>query len=128
MESGFLIFISVFLSICGGLHYYIYKKTIKILPLAKWVTIAFLGFMVFAPLLIRLLTNAGFTSLAVPLAWIGYTWMGFAFLFFSFSVVLDVYQLLVKAGGKLLRFRESKQAASSISWEWTIRRYQHVSR
>jgi len=107
MEPGFLIFISVFLSIYGGLHYYIYKKANKILPLAKWVTIAFLGFMVFAPLLIRLLTNAGFTSLAVPLAWIGYTWMGFAFLFFSFSVVLDFYQLSVKAGGKLLRFDAS---------------------
>ncbi|MCD4805057.1 MAG: hypothetical protein K8R07_05205 [Desulfobacterales bacterium] len=89
------------------MHYYIYKKAIKILPLAKWATIAFLGFMVFAPLLIRLLTNAGFTSLAVPLAWIGYTWMGFAFLFFSFSVVLDFYQLFVKAGGKLLRFDAS---------------------
>lgn len=73
MKSGFPIFISVFLTIYGGLHYYIYKKAIKILPLAKWVTIAFLGFMVFAPLLIRILTNAGFTSLAVPLAWIGYT-------------------------------------------------------
>ncbi|MCD4764828.1 MAG: hypothetical protein K8R28_12510 [Desulfobacterales bacterium] len=81
MKSGFPIFISVFLTIYGGLHYYIYKKAIKILPLGKWVTIAFLGFMIFAPLLIRLLTNAGFTSIAVPLAWIGYTWMGFAFLF-----------------------------------------------
>ncbi|MBA3017208.1 MAG: metallophosphoesterase [Proteobacteria bacterium] len=98
------IFISAFLSIYGGLHYYIYKKAIKILPLSKWVTIAFLGFMVVAPLLIRLLTNTGFTSIAVPLAWVGYIWMGFAFLFFSFSVVLDFYQLSVKAGGKLLGF------------------------
>ncbi|MCG2715726.1 MAG: metallophosphoesterase [Candidatus Marinimicrobia bacterium] len=101
------IFISVFLSIYGGLHYYIYKKAIKILPFGKWVTIVFLGFMVVAPLLVRFLTNAGFTTLAVPLAWIGYTWMGFAFLFFSFSVVLNFYQLSVKAGGKLLGFDAS---------------------
>jgi hypothetical protein len=67
------------------LRYYIYKKTIKILPFGNWVTIVFLGFMVVAPLLVRFLTNAGFTSLAVPLAWVGYIWMGFAFLFFSFS-------------------------------------------
>jgi predicted MPP superfamily phosphohydrolase len=107
MKPELLIFFSVFLSIYGGLHYYIYKKTVKILPLGKWATIAFLGIMVVAPLLIRLLTNTGFTSLAVPLAWIGYIWMGFAFLFFSFSVVLDFYQLSVKAGGKLLGFDAS---------------------
>jgi len=107
MKPGFLIFISALLSIYGGLHYYIYKKTIKILPLGKWVTIAFLGFMVFAPLLIEFFAKTGFTTLAVSLAWIGYTWMGFAFLFFSFSVVLDSYQLFVKAGGKLLGFDAS---------------------
>lgn len=101
------IFISVFLSVYGGLHYYIYKKAIKILPFGKWVIIVFLGFMVVAPLLVRFLTNAGFTSFAVPLAWVGYIWMGFAFLFFSFSVVLDFYQLFVKAGGKLLGFDAS---------------------
>lgn len=107
MKPGFLIFISALLSIYGGLHYYIYKKTIKILPLGKWVTIAFLGFMVFAPLLIEFFAKTGFTTLAVSLAWIGYTWMGFAFLFFSFSVVLDSYQLFVKAGEKLLGFDAS---------------------
>jgi len=101
------IFISVFLFIYGGLHYYIYKKAIKILPFGKWVIIAFLCFMVVAPLLIRFLTKAGFTSFAVPLAWIGFTWMGFAFLFFSFSVILDFYQLFVKAVGKPLGFDAS---------------------
>ena len=65
MKSGFPIFISVFLIIYGGLHYYIYKKAIKILPWAKWASIAFLGFMVVAPLLIRV--NRGIGTWGPPI-------------------------------------------------------------
>ena len=60
--------------------------------------------LVFAPILIARLTHSGLTTFALPLAWIGYMWMGFAFIFFSLSLALDLYQLVVKGAGRLAGF------------------------
>ncbi|MCK5118759.1 MAG: metallophosphoesterase, partial [Candidatus Latescibacteria bacterium] len=51
---------------------------------------------------VAVLAHASLTALATPLAWIGYSWMGAVFLFFSISVVLDCYRFFMKAGGRLL--------------------------
>ncbi|HUU28203.1 MAG TPA: metallophosphoesterase [archaeon] len=102
-----LLFIFIFLTLYGSLHYYIYRKAITLVPLGKWPIIFILGFMVVAPLLIAIFANAGLSALAVPLAWTGYIWMGFSFLFIIFSLVLDFYQLSIKAGGRLLGFDPS---------------------
>ncbi len=95
------IFISIFIALYGGLHTYVYTKIILVVPLGHWAVITVLGFLVLTPLSVAVLTHAGLTALATPLAWIGYSWMGFVFLFFSFSVVLDCYRFFVKAGGRL---------------------------
>jgi predicted MPP superfamily phosphohydrolase len=102
MKPGMIfIIISIFIALYGGLHYYVYKKIIIVVPFGHWSIITILGFLIFTPFLVALLTNAGHTALATPLAWVGYSWMGFVFLFFTFSVVLDLYRLLTKAGGRL---------------------------
>ena len=96
------IFIGIFIAIYGGLHAYVYKKIIRVVPWGRRVLIAVLGFLVLAPLSVAILAHAGLTALATPLAWIGYSWMGAVFLFFSISVVLDCYRFFMKAGGRLL--------------------------
>jgi predicted MPP superfamily phosphohydrolase len=102
MKAGMLFIISAFLMAYGGLHYYIYKKALLVFSSGHWLILTFLGLLVVAPILTEVLTHAGLVSLGVPVGRIGYTWMGLAFLFFSFSILLDGYQLSVKAGGRLL--------------------------
>jgi hypothetical protein len=36
-------------------------------------------------------------------AYVGYTWMGFAFLFFTSSLAVDVYRLVLYLGGLILK-------------------------
>lgn len=96
-----LIFIGIFLTLYGGLNFYFYRKIFTVLPAGHWPIAAILAFLVIAPVLIALLRNAGLTGLAMPLAWIGYTWMGLVFLFFSFSFALDLCRLLIGAAEKL---------------------------
>jgi len=102
MKAGMLFIVSAFLLAYGGLHYYIYKKAILVFSSGHWFILTLLGLLVVAPILTELLSHVGLARLAVPVGRIGYTWMGFAFLFFSFSILLDCYQLCVKAGGRLL--------------------------
>ncbi|MFC1896493.1 metallophosphoesterase [Thermodesulfobacteriota bacterium] len=97
----FPIIIGLFLSLYGGINYYVYKKIIIIAPLCRWPTMAGIWILALMPLLVAFLENAGPVKLAVPLAWAGYIWMGLAFLLFSFSIVLDSCSYLVKAGGWL---------------------------
>jgi predicted MPP superfamily phosphohydrolase len=97
-----LLVVSVFLTAYGGLHYYIYRKAVLVLPSGHGFLALLLGLLVLAPLLAETLKSVGLFTFAVPLGWIGYTWMGFAFLFFSFSILLDLLQLSIGTGGRLL--------------------------
>jgi predicted MPP superfamily phosphohydrolase len=59
--------------------------------------------MVVSPLLVWFLEKHGYESLARMTAYGGYTWMGFAFLFFAGSVAIDGYRLILFLGGLLLK-------------------------
>jgi hypothetical protein len=52
-------------------------------------------FMVFCPIVIRLIEDAGLEGSARILSYVGYTWMGLLFLFVCASLVLDFYRLAV---------------------------------
>jgi predicted MPP superfamily phosphohydrolase len=116
MKAGIFLVVSAFLMAYGGLHYYIYKKATLVFSSGHWLVLTLLGFLVVAPILTELLTHAGLARLAVPFGRIGYTWMGFAFLFFSFSILLDCLQLCVKAGGRLLGVDPSAIVLSPFGW------------
>jgi len=57
--------------------------------------LVFLVIMVFSPILVRVTERFGYELLARLVAYIGYIWMGFLFLFVSASLVIDIYHLLV---------------------------------
>lgn len=96
------VIISLFLALYGGMHFAIYKKTVAVVSLSHGLLASALALLLLAPLLAELLKGIGLFSLAEPIGWVGYTWMGFAFLFFSFSLSLDLAAVLFKAGGRLM--------------------------
>ena len=95
---SFIIFLTVFLTLYGLLHYYLYRKLMRALAVT-WpyhaLIIVFLLLMLLAPILINILARQGSHVLATYLAHVGYTWMGVLFLFFSIHLLIDIYQVSV---------------------------------
>jgi predicted MPP superfamily phosphohydrolase len=93
-----IIFMTVFFSIYGGMHLYGFLRVRRVLSLGHRTSIplaVFMALMVLAPILIRNLERHGFASSARILAHVGYTWMGFIFLFICVAFILDIYRLLI---------------------------------
>lgn len=88
---------ALFILLYGGMHYYIYRRLSLLLPAAHWLLALALVFLVMAPFITAALVQRGLTGLAVPLAWAGYTWMGFAFLFFFSALAADAVRVGVNA-------------------------------
>jgi predicted MPP superfamily phosphohydrolase len=95
---SFILFLAVFFTLYGLLHFYLYRK----LTCAFHVTwpyhvliITFFVLMLLAPLLVNILTHRGSHRLATYLGYVGYTWMGALFLFFSIHLLIDIYQLII---------------------------------
>ena len=93
-----LFFISFFLAY-GSMHVYAYLRARSALHFGLFSGLAvalFMLAMVFVPFLIRVAEKQGLEQLARVLSFAGYTWLGIMFLFFSSSLVLDGYRLLIR--------------------------------
>ncbi|MDD2337144.1 MAG: metallophosphoesterase [Geobacteraceae bacterium] len=98
------LFFLTFLSLYGGMHYYAYRKVSAAFPLsfpAACSLVVCMLMMILAPLLVRFLEREGFGTVAVPLAFAAYLWMGFLFLFFIIMLVIDLCRVLARYGGHL---------------------------
>ena len=96
--------LSVF-ALYGGIHVYLYQKVrdaITLDPPWNVASALILLFLCFAPFLIHISEIYGLEVLARSLSYAGYLWMGFLFLFFSTSLLVDLYRLTVTAGGYIL--------------------------
>jgi predicted MPP superfamily phosphohydrolase len=99
------LFLLTFFLIYGSVHAYAFWKARAAFEFGLKAGIPltlFMLFMVLAPLFVRLSERAGFEVLPRLLAYFGYFWMGILFLFFSASLVIDLYRLFVYAGGMFL--------------------------
>ncbi len=99
------LFLLVFFFMYGALHLHAFlrvKAAFDFGARAGIILVFFFIVMVLAPVIIRQSENAGFDLFARYMAWIGYTWLGFIFLFFSASLLVDFYRLVVYLGGALL--------------------------
>lgn len=99
----FLFLLSFFL-IYSGVHAYAYCKARSALQFTPAVAIALAAFMVlmvFTPILIHFLKVWSLGFAARVMAYAGYAWMGFLFLFFSASLAIDCYNLLARLVGML---------------------------
>ena len=97
-------FVLVFLSIYTAMHLLVFWGIHPLLaghPLLPTLNWLWMGLMIFAPLLVRLLDRGGHELPARALAWIGYTWMGFIFLAFCLCTLLAGWELLAWALGRI---------------------------
>lgn len=138
------LFFAVFLFLYGCMHLYAFVHLRALCPSrpARVSLLLFLLAMIPAPMGVRLAEHHGMPDLAVVLGWIGYCWMGFAFLL---VVVLAVYDTaggvawLVRRGRSLQgdplsRRRRSSATAVVVAlcctlygaWEAAVIRTEHV--
>ncbi|NIQ37895.1 MAG: metallophosphoesterase [Proteobacteria bacterium] len=113
--SLFLITIFVLYS---SLHLYLFMKMKAAFAFktGSSILIVFLmAVMISSPVLVRLLEKQEFELLARVTAYVGYTWMGLTFLFFSFSLIVDLYHLSVYVGDLVFRRSLSSLVLSSQS-------------
>jgi len=93
------LFLITFFLIYGGTHLYFFHKVKGSLcpgMISSLVLALFLLIMIISPILVRTLEKEGLETSARVTAYAGYLWMGFLFLFFSASIVFDIYNLIVQ--------------------------------
>jgi uncharacterized protein len=104
MLMRLILFLTVFCSVYGGLHAYVFFKiraALGMRPAATVLVLVFFAIMTLAPILIRIVEKTGNLPLATCAAYAGYTWMGIIFLMFCFYLVFDVLYLLTYGAGLL---------------------------
>jgi predicted MPP superfamily phosphohydrolase len=98
------LFLIAFFILYGSLHFYAFSKIKEAFPLTSAVQaglIILMAFMILAPILVRMAERYGYESAACLLSYIGYIWMGILMLFFTMSILFDVYRLLIYVAGQV---------------------------
>ncbi len=87
-----VIFLLSFLLLYGGIHFYAFVRADNIFHFPagiRMLIIILLIMLIFAPLFVRIAESRHLESLARALAYTGYLWMAFIFLFFCLSIIFD---------------------------------------
>jgi predicted MPP superfamily phosphohydrolase len=98
------LFLITFVLLYGGIHLYIFSKARSAFLPGPWTCVFiafFLLLMVLAPFLTRFSERAGLEGLATIVAYTGYTWLGFLFIFFCLSLLVDGGRLALYLTGLL---------------------------
>lgn len=93
-----IIFLLFFLFLYGGLNFYFFFRLKHILHLSdktQFTVILLLIFLILAPIIIRLLEKVQLDTLARHVAYWGYLWMAFIFLFFFIQITFDFTRLVL---------------------------------
>jgi len=96
-----ILFLLIFVLLYGGMHAYFFVKFKAAFSLSAgpvWGLALFLLLMVLAPILVHQLERLNCEWGARLLAYFGYTWMGFIFLFFAAGLLVDLYRMMIGAG------------------------------
>lgn len=96
-QGAMILFLLTIFLLYTLLHLYILLKIKAALTFGAVSTILlvfFMAIMVIAPVVVRISERHGFEFLARLISYIGYTWMGLAFLFFSVSFAIHLYRFL----------------------------------
>jgi predicted MPP superfamily phosphohydrolase len=100
-----ILFLLTFFLLYGGLHlFYFLRIRAAFAPgvAVQGIIVALLVLGLTAPLIIRVLERLGVEALARLMSWGGYLWMAVIFLFFSVSLLLDIYRILAYSAGLVL--------------------------
>lgn len=99
-------FLFTFFLVYSALHLYIFTKikgALSFGSVSSIFLISLMAVMVIAPVVVWISERHGFELSARLISYIGYTWMGLAFLFFCFSFGVDLYRFFVYTGGLILQ-------------------------
>ncbi len=110
------LFLVTFFLVYGGIHLYAFLKAKAALAFgsAAGILLAlFMLLMVLAPVIVRYSERFGFELFARVMAHIGFVWGAVLFLFFSVSLVMDVFTLLVWVSGLILQQEPSSFTLSA---------------
>jgi hypothetical protein len=102
MELSMIIFLLVFFCLYGGINFYAFSRAINIFHFSgipQVIIIFVMILLILAPVIVRFIEAIHLETLARIIAYIGYVWMAFVFLFFFLSVILDITRYLYKLVG-----------------------------
>ena len=94
-----ILFLISFLAIYGGLHIFAFIRLRRIVqpgPCTVQLLIIWMSVMTVVPLLVRLAEQFGSEVTARLVAWPGYLWMGFIFIFTSTLLISDLARLCIR--------------------------------
>jgi predicted MPP superfamily phosphohydrolase len=79
------------------------RRAVALSGIATALVVVFIILMILTPILVRVLETADFDRVAKVFAFVGYTWMGFLFLFFAASLAINVWRLLIYVAEGVLK-------------------------
>jgi len=94
-----VMFLLTFFLLYGGIHLYALIRLDSVFHFSavyKTIVVVLMIFLIFAPILVRIVEAHQMEALARIIAFTGYLWMAFIFLFFCLGVVFDVVRLLFR--------------------------------
>jgi len=94
----FILFLTVFITLYGLLHYYFYRKlksSVILDSIYQKLILVLLFFLFIAPILVNVSIRYGFHLISTIIAYPGYIWMGALFLFFSIHLLMDIYGIII---------------------------------
>jgi predicted MPP superfamily phosphohydrolase len=97
MEIGMIIFLLTFLCLYGGINFYAFARIRSVFHFSGATQIIFIVLfvvLILAPIIVRIAENLHLEESAKTIAYIGYLWMAFVFLFFFLSLSLDILKYL----------------------------------
>jgi len=92
-----IIFLLIFLCLYGGLNFYAFfqaKNVFHFSGKTEFIIITFLCLLILAPILIRFAEKLHLETLARSIAYCGYLWMAFVFLFFFLNITFEIARLI----------------------------------
>jgi predicted MPP superfamily phosphohydrolase len=98
MELGMIIFLLTFFCLYGGINFYTFARARSIFHFpgaVQIIVIVLLVLLIMAPVMVRLAENLHLEESAKAIAYIGYLWMAFVFLFFFLSISFDILRYSV---------------------------------
>lgn len=99
MNIRMVIFLSFILLLYGGMNFYVFLKADKIFHFSgatRIILVIGLFALILDPIIIKLMERLHWETFARALAWVGYLWMAFVFLFFFLHATLDLTGCLLK--------------------------------
>jgi len=111
MDTGlFILAISILIGSYAGMHYYLYRKLRWIFPHHSKIIVISLFVLASLLFIAETLTHTGFSRFVTSLAWVASIWVGYVFIFFVSSGVLDIVTKLLSfiyKNNVLLRIKQS---------------------